>query len=132
MEVGQATTPISMNILNNTQVISSYAVRDNSVLLDKNMTNKAATRPESPPATSKKLSTDEVGNYSVSSVHQKIKDANQNRRLSYNYNKELDVVVVSIHDQNTDEVVRTIPTQEFLDMKISLRKYIGNILNIKA
>jgi len=121
-----------MNILNNTQVISSYAVRDNSVLLDKNMTNKAATRPESPPATSKKLSTDEVGNYSVSSVHQKIKDANQNRRLSYNYNKELDVVVVSIHDQNTDEVVRTIPTQEFLDMKISLRKYIGNILNIKA
>lgn len=71
--------------------------------------------------------------YDPSLLSRSIKAANQGSgNVSYRYDKETDTVIVSIHDKNTSQVIRQIPTQEFIDMKVALQNFIGKVIDIRA
>jgi len=71
--------------------------------------------------------------YTPENVTRQVALANSNsNRVSYAYNKEIDTVVVTVHDRDSDDVVRQMPSREFIDMKIALKDHIGKILDIEV
>jgi len=53
-----------------------------------------------------------------------------NNAISMEYDKSINMIKILIKDKDTNVLIRTIPTQEFIDMKIQLQKTIGVFLNI--
>ena len=51
------------------------------------------------------------------------------RKLQFNVNKELGSVVVTILDSNTNKVLKQIPSEDIQNLKLRIRKAIGNIFN---
>ncbi len=51
------------------------------------------------------------------------------RKLQFNVNKELGSVVVTILDSNTNKVLKQIPSEDIQNLKLRIRKIIGNIFN---
>lgn len=47
------------------------------------------------------------------------------RKLQFTVNKELDSVVVSVVDSNTNKVLKQIPSEDMLRIKINMRKTMG-------
>lgn len=60
---------------------------------------------------------------------QKMSDLIMGRKLQFNVNNELGSVVVKVVDQNTNQVLREIPSQEIQQLKINIRKAIGVIFD---
>lgn len=60
---------------------------------------------------------------------QKMSDLIMGRKLQFNVNNELGSVVVKVVDQNTNQVLREIPSQEIQQLKINIRKAIGIIFD---
>lgn len=51
------------------------------------------------------------------------------RKLQFSVNKELNSVVVSIVDSNTNKVLKQIPSEDIQNLKLRIRKVIGNIFD---
>jgi len=52
--------------------------------------------------------------------------------VSYEYIKKLDLVKVVLRDSASNQVVKTIPTKDYIEMRLRLQDYIGTLLNKKA
>jgi flagellar protein FlaG len=51
------------------------------------------------------------------------------RKLQFSVNKELNSVIVTIVDSNTNKVLKQIPSEDIQNLKLRIRKAIGNIFN---
>jgi len=60
---------------------------------------------------------------------QKMSDLIAGNKLQFNVNKELGSVIVSVIDANTDKVIKQIPSEEIQNLKLRIRKAIGNIFD---
>lgn len=56
---------------------------------------------------------------------QQLSDQVMGRRLQFSVNKELGSVVVRVVDQNTNKVIKEIPSEEMQRIKINMRKTMG-------
>ena len=61
---------------------------------------------------------------------QKMSDMVMGRKLQFNVNNELGSVVVKIVDPSTDQVVKEIPSEEIQNLKVRIRKAIGQIFDM--
>ena len=60
---------------------------------------------------------------------QKMSELISDNKLQFSVNKELGSVVVSIVDASTDKVIKQIPSEEIQNLKLRIRKAIGNIFD---
>ncbi|MBR1640534.1 MAG: flagellar protein FlaG [Treponema sp.] len=60
---------------------------------------------------------------------QKMSQMVAGNKLQFNVNKELDMVVVSVVDSSTNQVVKQFPSEEIQNLKLRIRKAIGNMFN---
>jgi len=60
---------------------------------------------------------------------QKMSQMVAGNKLQFNVNKELDMVVVSVVDSSTNQVVKQFPSEEIVNLKLRIRKAIGNMFN---
>ena len=60
---------------------------------------------------------------------QKMASSITGRKLQFNVNKELNSVVVTIVDSNTNKVLKQIPSEDIQNLKLRIRKVIGNIFD---
>lgn len=60
---------------------------------------------------------------------QKMSEMMYGRKLQFNVNKELKQVVIAIVDQNTNQVIKEIPSEDMQKLKLRIRKAIGNLYN---
>ncbi len=58
---------------------------------------------------------------------QKLSEITSGRKLQFNVNKELKQVIVRIVDSNTNQVVKEIPSEDMVRLKIRIRKAIGSM-----
>lgn len=58
---------------------------------------------------------------------QKLSEITSGRKLQFNVNKELKQVIVRIVDSNTNQVVKEIPSEDMVKLKIRIRKAIGSM-----
>ena len=65
----------------------------------------------------------------VSQQLQKLSELISDNKLQFSVNKELGSVVVSIVDASTDKVIKQIPSEEIQNLKLRIRKAIGNIFD---
>lgn len=63
---------------------------------------------------------------------QKMTELVDGRKLQFNVNKELGSVVVKIVDSNTNQVLKEIPSEDIQNLKLRIRKAIGNIFDEMA
>ena len=55
-----------------------------------------------------------------------------NKRLSFNYNEELQLMVVKVIDGNTDRVIKELPPSELQRVHMRIREAIGLLLDESA
>ena len=60
---------------------------------------------------------------------QKLSEIVSDNKLQFSVNKELGSVIVSIIDASTDKVIKQIPSEEIQNLKLRIRKAIGNIFD---
>ena len=60
---------------------------------------------------------------------QKLSERVAGNKLQFNVNKELGEVVVSIVDASTNQVVKQIPSEDMLNLKLRIRKAIGSVFD---
>ena len=65
----------------------------------------------------------------VSQQLQRLSELISDNKLQFSVNKELGSVVVSIVDASTDKVIKQIPSEEIQNLKLRIRKAIGNIFD---
>lgn len=65
----------------------------------------------------------------VSQQLQKLSELISDNKLQFSVNKELGSVIVSIVDASTDKVIKQIPSEEIQNLKLRIRKAIGNIFD---
>jgi len=58
---------------------------------------------------------------------EKLSELTSGRKLQFNVNKELNTVIVRIVDSNTNQVVKEIPSEDMVKLKIRIRKAIGSM-----
>lgn len=58
---------------------------------------------------------------------EKLSEVTSGRKLQFNVNKELNTVIVKIVDSNTNQVVKEIPSEDMVKLKIRIRKAIGSL-----
>ncbi|MCQ2598410.1 MAG: flagellar protein FlaG [Treponema sp.] len=58
---------------------------------------------------------------------EKLAESTSGRKLQFNVNKELKQVIVRIVDSNTNQVVKEIPSEDMVKLKIRIRKAIGSL-----
>lgn len=56
----------------------------------------------------------------------------KNESISFGYEKRLGLLYVQVTDKNTGEVIREIPSKDFIRHALALRESIGLILNKKG
>ena len=60
---------------------------------------------------------------------QKMSEMVAGNKLQFSVNKELNSVVISIVDTATNQVVKQIPSEDMLKLKLSMRKAIGSVFD---
>ncbi len=60
---------------------------------------------------------------------QKMSEMVAGNKLLFNVNKELGSVVVTVVDSATNKVVKQIPSEDMLNLKLRIRKAIGNVFD---
>ena len=60
---------------------------------------------------------------------QKLSERVAGNKLQFNVNKELGEVFVSIVDASTNQVVKQIPSEDMLNLKLRIRKAIGSVFD---
>ena len=55
-----------------------------------------------------------------------------NQRLEFDYNRELDQVIVKIIDRDTDILIRELPAAESQRMHLAIREAIGQLIDKKV
>ena len=60
---------------------------------------------------------------------QKMSQMVAGNKLQFNVNKELDMVVFSVIDSTTNQIVKQFPSEEIQNLKLRIRKAIGNMFN---
>ena len=50
-------------------------------------------------------------------------------RLQFSVNKDLDAVVVSVIDSSTDKVIKQIPSEDMVKLKLRIRQAIGTLFD---
>lgn len=60
---------------------------------------------------------------------QRLSEIVSDNKLQFSVNKELGSVIVSIVDASTDKVIKQIPSEEIQNLKLRIRKAIGNIFD---
>ncbi|MCQ2573605.1 MAG: flagellar protein FlaG [Treponema sp.] len=58
---------------------------------------------------------------------EKMTELASGRKLQFNFNKELNTVIVRIVDSTTNQVVKEIPSEDMVKLKIRIRKAIGSL-----
>lgn len=80
-------------------------------------------------AAERKVSEQEVQK-AVSQVNLEISGNNED--ISFGYEKRLGMLYVTVTDKNSGEVVREIPSKEFLQHKVAMREMVGLLLDKQA
>lgn len=60
---------------------------------------------------------------------QKMSEMVTGRKLQFNINKELNSVIVTVIDSNTNQVLKEIPSKDIQNLKLRIRKAIGNLFD---
>lgn len=60
---------------------------------------------------------------------QKLSDIVAGNKLQFNVNKELNAVVVSVIDSSTNQVVKQIPSEDMIKLKLRIRNAIGSVFD---
>lgn len=60
---------------------------------------------------------------------QKMSEMVTGRKLQFNVNKELNSVIVTVIDSNTNQVLKEIPSKDIQNLKLRIRKAIGNLFD---
>ena len=60
---------------------------------------------------------------------QKMSQMVAGNKLQFNVNKELNMVVVSVVDSSTNQVLKQFPSEEIQNLKLRIRKAIGKMFN---
>ena len=60
---------------------------------------------------------------------QKMSELLTGTKLQFNVNKELNSVIVKVVDKDTNKIVREIPSEEIQNLKLCIRKAIGNLFD---
>lgn len=60
---------------------------------------------------------------------QKMSEMVAGKKLQFSVNKELNSVVISIVDTATNQVVKQIPSEDMLKLKLRMRKAIGSVFD---
>ena len=60
---------------------------------------------------------------------QKLSEIVSDNKLQFSVNKELGSVVVSIVDSNTNQVIKQIPSEDMVKLKLRIRKAIGSMFD---
>lgn len=60
---------------------------------------------------------------------QKLSDIVAGNKLQFNVNKELNTVVVSVIDSSTNQVVKQIPSEDMIKLKLRIRNAIGSVFD---
>ncbi len=60
---------------------------------------------------------------------QKMSELLTGTKLQFNVNKELNSVIVKIIDKDTNKIVKEIPSEEIQNLKLRIRKAIGNLFD---
>ena len=50
-------------------------------------------------------------------------------KLQFNVNKELEAVIVSVIDSETDQVIKQIPSEDMVKLKLRIRQAIGTLFD---
>ena len=50
-------------------------------------------------------------------------------KLQFNVNKDLNTVVVSVIDASTNQVIKQIPSEDMIKLKLRIRNAIGSVFN---
>ena len=80
-------------------------------------------------AAEKKVTEQEVQK-AVSQVNLEMSGSNED--ISFGYEKRLGLLYVQVTDKNSGEVVREIPSKEFLQHKVAMREMVGLLLDKQA
>ncbi len=60
---------------------------------------------------------------------QKLSDIVSGNKLQFNVNKELNAVVVSVIDSSTNQVIKQIPSEDMIKLKLRIRNAIGSVFD---
>ena len=60
---------------------------------------------------------------------QRISQIVAGNKLQFSVNKELDTVVVSVIDSSTDQVIKQIPSEDMVKLKLRIRQAIGTLFD---
>lgn len=60
---------------------------------------------------------------------QKMSEMVTGRKLQFSVNKELNSVIVTVIDSNTNQVLKEIPSKDIQNLKLRIRKAIGNLFD---
>jgi len=52
-----------------------------------------------------------------------------NRKLAFAVNEQAEMVSVKVIDRETEEIIREIPSEEFVNLVARMREYIGNLFD---
>lgn len=75
---------------------------------------------------SKPVSKEEIAKY----IRRTLKDSSLlNRDFKYSINMETDQITVKVVDRNTNKVIKEIPSESIQRLQVSLKKYIGLLID---
>ena len=60
---------------------------------------------------------------------QKMSELVSGNKLQFNVNKDLNAVVVSVIDASTNQVIKQIPSEDMIKLKLRIRNAIGSVFN---
>lgn len=60
---------------------------------------------------------------------QKMSELVSGNKLQFNVNKDLNTVVVSVIDASTNQVIKQIPSEDMIKLKLRIRNAIGSVFN---
>jgi len=93
---------------------------------------KQAPPVQQAPVQQEKPVTEKSVQEAVNQANQMLASSGSNETISFAYEEKLNQLFVKIVDQNSGDVVREIPSKDFIRHQIALREMIGLILDTKA
>ncbi|HKK48101.1 MAG TPA: flagellar protein FlaG [Alkalispirochaeta sp.] len=115
-----------------TQILtgSSYSNRSEDPALHSATTRRRVVREQqADQQQQRQLTREEIQRYT--SELQQVSQA-MNKRLSFSYNEDLQLMVVKVIDRNTDKVIKELPPTELQRVHMRIREAIGLLLDESA
>lgn len=115
-----------------TQILngSSYSSSSNSVALHSDATRRRVVESQkSDQQQQRQLTREEIQRYTTEL--QEVSRA-MNKRLSFSFNEDLQLMVVKVIDRNTDKVIKELPPTELQRVHMRIRDAIGLLLDESA